>query len=63
MTELENKIAKALAELLNESQEIQDTETEEILKETVDRNQKKRDHRISRESRRIFRRWRQKSGI
>lgn len=60
MTELENKIAKALAELLNESQEIQDTETEEIL---VESKNPRKDPAERRESRRLFRRWRKQAGI
>jgi len=63
MTRLEEQIAEAMKKLLEEQEEIEPAYEEEVLIESVERRQKKGDSRINRESRRIFRRWRQKSGI
>lgn len=64
MTKLEEQIAKAVKELLEESDipEIPETDPE-IISERVEHAQKKRDTRKIRESRRLFRRWRKQSGI
>ena len=56
MTELEKKILAAMSKLLEESSvpEIQDPEPE-IIAESMERKQKKRDSQHNRESRRLFR--------
>ena len=64
MTELEKKILAAMSKLLEESSvpEIQDPEPE-IIAESMERKQKKRDSQHNRESRRLFRRWRKQAGF
>ena len=64
MTKLEEQIAEAMKDLLeeNETPDIPEPD-QELISERVERRQKKRDTQDNRESRRLFRRWRKQSGI
>ena len=64
MTKLEEQIARAMKELLEETEIPEVSEPEaELISERIERRQKKRDSQSIRESRKAFRRWRKKAGI
>jgi len=64
MTKLEEQIARAMKELLEENEipEIPEPDPE-IISERVERTQKKRDTQKIRETRKLFRLWRKQAGI